>query len=625
MAEERKIVPGQRTWWHLALLAALAGPLFFAGQAGRSYWLCDEPFVAEVSREMAASGDWLIPRLNGRPFLEKPPLHYDLVATSFRLLGETPFAARLPSALAGLLTAVAIYALGRMLLGRREGFFAALLFPVLYLPFYLAHYTLVDASLVLFVTAGLAAATFAWKHSSSWAVTATWAFAGLAYLAKGPVGPVLLGTGLAAFALAEGRKDMLSPRRHMAGMAVLVCMVIPWWLALWAEGGWPFLRESLLVNTLGRAFAFPSMVPAHDTLGTHAAPIYDYLGGLLGDFLPWTPSLLLALVPALAGTVGPLLRQRKEDGDDEGLPAGVRFLAWSFLAGFVLLSLAHSKRSMYLAPLFPSLALIVAWRLVNLGTRPLRRWERALMATQAAVLGIFLLAVPAAGIYLQGAREWRNLPAGTWALMGLVWAGALGAGWFSLRWTRQARLERLPFLFWGEAAAGFMALVVLCFPAMERQKSFRAFFEEARAMETARKSVPRLFTPNESYVGLAGLYFGRTLPPLEGPVPATELDVLTDKDGLRVLPPRRMEVLLSEEISGPGQRRGLYLAHIGPKGTGLPQGTPVLEPMAEDRPRKSALIRQPPGWTSAARWSMLAAEGTGQPRRGDLPRKVRTP
>src|SRR6202521_5506882 len=62
----------------------------------------DETRYAEIPREMLAAGDLVVPRLSGVPYFEKPPLLYWANAASIAVFGETPWAARLPTRLAGL-------------------------------------------------------------------------------------------------------------------------------------------------------------------------------------------------------------------------------------------------------------------------------------------------------------------------------------------------------------------------------------------------------------------------------------------------------------------------------------------------------------------------------------------
>jgi dolichol-phosphate mannosyltransferase len=60
----------------------------------------DEGRYALIARQMATSGDWLVPRLFGLPYLEKPPLLYWLTATMFRIFGTGELSARLAPGLA---------------------------------------------------------------------------------------------------------------------------------------------------------------------------------------------------------------------------------------------------------------------------------------------------------------------------------------------------------------------------------------------------------------------------------------------------------------------------------------------------------------------------------------------
>src|ERR671931_610533 len=103
------------------LLAVLvvASPLFF-WRLGHPGFSDTEGMFAEPAREMVVSGDWVTPRMNGAPFLTKPPLMYWLPAAIFRLTGPTEYA-RLWSILAALTTVAATGALGQELFGEVAG------------------------------------------------------------------------------------------------------------------------------------------------------------------------------------------------------------------------------------------------------------------------------------------------------------------------------------------------------------------------------------------------------------------------------------------------------------------------------------------------------------------------
>src|SRR6185436_9580352 len=86
-----------------------------------------EGFHAAVARELTASGDAITLRINGVRYFDKPPLLYWLMAGSFGALGATPFAARLPSALAAVGVAAVTARLGSLLGGPRLGLLAGLI------------------------------------------------------------------------------------------------------------------------------------------------------------------------------------------------------------------------------------------------------------------------------------------------------------------------------------------------------------------------------------------------------------------------------------------------------------------------------------------------------------------
>ena len=111
-----KLRPADLQWagsGRIPLLAALAfvlaGIMIFGRLGGLPLIQPDEGRNAEVAREMKDSGSWLVPTYNGLPYLDKPAFYFKTVALSFALLGQTEAAARLSSALSGLLLLVLMF------------------------------------------------------------------------------------------------------------------------------------------------------------------------------------------------------------------------------------------------------------------------------------------------------------------------------------------------------------------------------------------------------------------------------------------------------------------------------------------------------------------------------------
>src|SRR6185369_16298139 len=368
----------------LAAAILLALVVCCAGTFSHSLWSPDEPTGAAVGRAMYDTGDLTVPRLNGSPFIEKPPLYWWVQVAVFRLFGLSHGVARLPSALFGILTILTTYLLGRRLGGLRQGLLAAAVLGSTALFAEEVERVGVDPALAFFVAlAHYGFAVLAEPRSPGERRGALWLIAlatPLAFLSKGVVA---LGLGVVPpvlWLLATRRTRALRDLLPLAalGIPLFALFVVPWAVALYKAAGWPALQECLLNNTTGRF-----LENRQGTVYGHRQPWWYYGSTAPAVLLPWSLA-----VPAMlkAG----LLRRRPVE-DIEGTKAR-SLLFTTVLLSILFLSVAASKRELYLLPLLPAFSVCAAWWLDGIQERN-SSWDRRtllLLAGLAIALPLLL-------------------------------------------------------------------------------------------------------------------------------------------------------------------------------------------------------------------------------------------
>ncbi|MGF6129627.1 4-amino-4-deoxy-L-arabinose transferase-like glycosyltransferase [Pseudomonas frederiksbergensis] len=324
----------------LFLLAAL---LFFFALGNHQLQGSTEARVAGIAMEMHVDNDWVTPRLFGEHFLEKPPLSLWLDAGAIRVFGGTPWAVRLASAFAGLFSVMVLYAMLRRF-GRPKAVAWTAGFMLATMASYWSNTRGVgeDGLLTLGVTMALLA-FFQWQRQSTLGNSLLFvAGISIATLSKGVLGLAMPGVVIFAFLLAE---SLMDKRLKIAdwlrpGLLTLVALIplLIWLVVLYQHGGAQALTEVLLTNSVGRFSG--SFVEAG-----HYEPFYYYLIKLPQAFLPWNILVYLGL-----------WHFRKSLMANRYL---LFFTVW-ILAQFLMLTLASSKRTVYLMSLAPAAAVIAA-------------------------------------------------------------------------------------------------------------------------------------------------------------------------------------------------------------------------------------------------------------------------
>ena len=321
----------------LLLVLALAVAFPFLGSFGLLE--PDEGRFAQIGREMAASGDFLVPRLNGIEQFYKPPLVYWVSALGYRIFGVTEWVARLPSALAfaGVLWLTGW--MGWRLGGRKVGWMAALILASMVEPYALGRQITLDMSLTFWVTAAVACLVGVGTGVQGKGVGYLFFLCmGLGFLAKGPMAWVVPLSGAIPWvwvARKSGERVIL-PWRN--GALLTLGLAMSWFVVVCLR--YPELWNYFLGYELVERFA--------STTHGRSKPWWFFLPILAIGTVPWT-----GFLPGLVRQVWTKIQEKKMEPVSWALGASV-------VIPFVVVSCSGSKLLTYILPIYPSLALMLA-------------------------------------------------------------------------------------------------------------------------------------------------------------------------------------------------------------------------------------------------------------------------
>ncbi len=346
--------------WSLILFACFYGL--------GSYPLLDhnEGMYAAIARDMLRSSNFIIPHVNGVPYLEKPPLLFWLMAASMSLFGENEWAVRLIPALALFATAWKLHRFLLRVTGLQTPGMAAALILVTSLPLLaMARMVLCDMLMTCFLSAALIF-FYEWDAElhppgrGNKYLMGFYLCLALAVMTKGFVAVILAGGTIAGFLAWQRRtlQDYLriaSPR----GIVLFLCVAAPWHIAAsMQEPGFAwfyFINEHVL--------RFLNMREPHDYYTGH---VWYYLPRIFGYLIPWT--LFLLLLPPLrrrAGVGGKLQAPLPLTPSLKGRGNIYRFL-WSwFLFCLIFFSAAGGKANYYMIAGMPPLIMLLALQLTH--------------------------------------------------------------------------------------------------------------------------------------------------------------------------------------------------------------------------------------------------------------------
>jgi len=341
--------PRSRT--ELLLLVAFCGFLLFYGLGGFGLLGADEPRYAQVAREMLDRSDWVTPTLDGKPWLEKPPLYYWQAMLAYRGAralqpaqgGITEQTARFPGAIDAALMIAAIYFFLRRFHPGSE-FDGALITASCVGVIGFAHAAATDMPLSATFAIALLG-WYAWYESQRRVDLAIfYIFLGLGMLAKGPIAPALAVVIVVLFAAAKRDWTSILRTLWIPGIVLFFAVSLPWYIAVQMRNP-EFFRVFILEHNLAR---FSSNVYHHPQ------PFWFYLPVFLLAVMPWSLWLMAAVVERV--------REQVSEGRDAFASPDdtwALFLLIWMIVPVVFFSASQSKLPGYIVPAVPAAALLV--------------------------------------------------------------------------------------------------------------------------------------------------------------------------------------------------------------------------------------------------------------------------
>jgi 4-amino-4-deoxy-L-arabinose transferase-like glycosyltransferase len=332
----------------------------------------NEGLYAQIAREMLYSGNFILPHLNGVPYIEKPPLLYWLIAFSYRLFGVHETAARLVPAVSGFLTLLLSYQAARRWFSENTAFLAAIILGTSLGYAIFCRMVFFDGLLTCFLTATLLS-YFRWEQTQTQRLylRLSYILLGLAILTKGFIALILVGLVVTVYNLIT-RKPFKQWWRALDGWGAILFLLItvPWHILAAAQDpqfAWFYFVNEHILRFLGK----------RQPQDYYRGPFYYYTYRLVLYVWPWCLLFVTFLLKV------PGLSQHPS-------AAFKRFLAIWFWTFLIFFSVSRAKANYYMVTALPPLILLLAAKIEEVQEK-----HRHLIAlcTSAGSLLLMLIAV----------------------------------------------------------------------------------------------------------------------------------------------------------------------------------------------------------------------------------------
>ena len=441
-------------------IAVLGALLFIPGIGSVRLFDWDEINFAESAREMLVTGDWFNVRINFESFWEKPPLFIWMQALSMKVFGVGEFAARFPNAIAGIITLLVLFNIGRRTRDERMGLMWALMYGISFLPFFYFKSGIIDPWFNLFIFLGIYFfSRYADGQPDMRYAALSGAFNGLAVMTKGPVGFLIFCLTVGVWLIV--RRFRLTFR--WKDVAVFFCVLAfvggLWFLVLALSGHSDVIRDFIQYQI--RLFQTKDA-------GHGGFFLYHFVILLFG-VIPASIFALSSFEP-----VGGLFRKTAPESTNLTAAAdGLKlWMAVSFWVVLILFTIVRTKIVHYSSFCYFPISYLAAWAATGMmdGRLKFRRYQRIMLIVIACGYGIVLTGLSLFDTFKEKIIPYVQDPfavscmeaSANWApwvpFTGLVLIGA--TVWFCIRFTRKRDWRSFAILAAGQLF--FAMTAILC-------------------------------------------------------------------------------------------------------------------------------------------------------------------
>lgn len=407
-----------RRWSDPAAIAllTLTVSLIYGARLGLQPLVGEETRWATAAREMLATGDWIVPRQQGRVFPERPPMTMWAMAAAGYLRGDVDaIAVRLPSVIAVVLTSLLVYAYARAFSSIQTAAASALIYSTMGQVLQIGSRGESEAAFALLVSASLLLWHLGYMRRrrplAVWSIG--FAFAALAALVKGPQAPVYFGAITVIYLLVQRDLRYLISWQFAAGAAVFATIVAAWQFPFYLATDW----DSVAATWTGLA-------GDRIRLGGVLAHIVTFPAETFVCLLPWSPWMLT-------------LVSRKSRNLFSNQRPVFTFLATALIVAYPTVWLAAGARGRYFMPLYPLAAVLIGLLIERSAVAardvyPRRAWHQFLLIW-SSVIGVSALVIGGSSLLLDDPIRTMYQPRAFCLLYALVAAGVAYMLWLCYR------------------------------------------------------------------------------------------------------------------------------------------------------------------------------------------------